>query len=92
MSTWTPHELRSLLEFVENDWLYAAWALAANTGMRRGEVLGLRWQDIDFSRQRLAIRQTIISIDYHVEISEPKTARSRRSVARLWHSCRSKGA
>ena len=55
--------------------------LAASTGMRRGEVLGVRWQDIDFDRRRVAIRQTIISIDYRVEIGEPKTARGRRSVA-----------
>jgi integrase len=81
MRTWTPEELRSFLEDVANDPYYAAWVLAASTGMRRGEVLGLRWQDIDFDRRRLAIRQTIISIDYRVEISEPKTARGRRSVA-----------
>ncbi|MQB00399.1 MAG: tyrosine-type recombinase/integrase [Actinobacteria bacterium] len=81
MSTWTPEELRTFLQFVEDNPLYAAWVLAANTGMRRGEVLGLRWQDIDFDRRRLAIRHTIISIDYRVEISEPKTARGRRSVA-----------
>jgi integrase len=81
MRTWTPEELRSFLLFVENDPLFAAWVLSASTGMRRGEVLGLRWQDIDFDRRRLAIRQTIISIDYRVEISEPKTARGRRSVA-----------
>lgn len=81
MRTWTPDELRSFLEHVSNDPNYAAWVLAANTGMRRGEVLGLRWQDIDFDRRRLSIRQTIISIDYRVEISEPKTARGRRSVA-----------
>jgi len=81
MRTWTPEELRSFFAFVESDALYAAWVLSASTGMRRGEVLGLRWQDIDFDRRRLAIRQTIISIDYQVEISEPKTARGRRSVA-----------
>ena len=81
MSTWSPDELRTFLEFVKNDSLYAAWAVAANTGMRRGEVLGLRWKDVDFDRQRLAIRQTIISIDYRVEVSDPKTARGRRSVA-----------
>lgn len=81
MRTWTPAELRSFLESVAGDPYYAAWVLAASTGMRRGEVLGLRWQDIDFDRRRLAIRQTIISIDYQVEISEPKTARGRRSVA-----------
>jgi integrase len=81
MRTWTPDELRSFLEYVAHDPYYAAWVLAASTGMRRGEVLGLRWQDIDFDRRRLAIRQTIISIDYRVEVSEPKTARGRRSVA-----------
>ena len=81
MRAWSPGELRSFLLLVENDPHFAAWVLAANTGMRRGEVLGLRWQDIDFDRRRLAIRQTIISIDYQVEISEPKTARGRRSVA-----------
>ena len=81
MRTWTPEELRTFLQFVESDPLFAAWVLSASTGMRRGEVLGLRWQDIDFARRRLAIRQTIISIDYLVEISEPKTARGRRSVA-----------
>ena len=81
MRTWSPDELRSFLEFVSDDPLYAAWVLSANTGMRRGEVLGVRWQDIDFDRTRLSIRQTIISIDYQVEIGEPKTARGRRSVA-----------
>lgn len=81
MRTWTPEELRSFLRFLESDPFYAAWVLSSSTGMRRGEVLGLRWQDIDFDRRRLSIRQTIISIDYRVEISEPKTARGRRSVA-----------
>lgn len=81
MRTWTPEELRSFLEFVGDDPLYAAWVLSANTGMRRGEVLGVRLQDIDFDRRRLSIRQTIIPIDYRVEIGEPKSARGRRSFA-----------
>lgn len=49
--------------------------------MRRGEVLGLQWQDTDFDRRRLSIRQTIISVDYRVETGAFKTARGRRSVA-----------
>lgn len=81
MRTWTPAELRTFFDCVSDDPYNVAWVLAANTGMRRGEVLGLRWQDIDFDRRRLSIRQTIISIDYRVEIGEPKTARGRRSVA-----------
>lgn len=47
------------------------------TGMRRGEVLGLRWQDVDFEHARIAIRQTLISISYRTEVSTPKTHRSR---------------
>ncbi len=49
--------------------------------MRRGEALGLRWKDVDLEHRRLAIRQTLISVDYGVEFSTPKTKRSRRSVA-----------
>ncbi len=47
MKTWTADQLSRFLDFVSEDRLYAAWALAAATGMRRGEVLGLRWSDVD---------------------------------------------
>jgi integrase len=55
--------------------------MAATTGMRRGEILGLRWQDIDLETARVAVRQTLISVDYRIEISTPKTASGRRSIA-----------
>ena len=42
MRTWTPKELRSFLEYVSDDPYYAAWVLSVSTGMRRGEVLGVR--------------------------------------------------
>jgi integrase len=80
MKTWDREELRSFLEFVREDRLYAAYRLAAMTGMRRGEVLGLRWQDVDFHRGRIAVRQTLVSVDYDVRFSTPKTKRSRRSI------------
>ncbi|MDP9067388.1 MAG: site-specific integrase [Actinomycetota bacterium] len=80
-STWTPQELRSFLDSVRHDKLYPLWLLLATTGMRRGEVLGLRWCDVDFARGELAIRQTVVSHDYVIAMSEPKTARGRRVVA-----------
>jgi integrase len=48
MRNWTAAELRRFLESVESDRLYAAWLVAASTGMRRGELLGLRWSDLEF--------------------------------------------
>ena len=57
--------------------LEAAWHLAAMTGMRRGEVLGLRWRDVDLDAARLSVRQTIVSVAYEVPISTPKTHQAR---------------
>ena len=56
------------------------WTLAAGTGMRRGELLGLRWRDIDLKAQRLSVRQTIISVGYEVMRSDPKTAKGTRTI------------
>lgn len=81
MSTWSPDELRSFLQSVRDDRLYAAWVLAATTGLRRGELLGLRWKDVDLQVGRIAISQTLLSIRSRIDFSTPKTAKGRRSVA-----------
>jgi integrase len=78
---WEPAQLRTFLSHVRNDRLYAAWLLVATTGLRRGEILGLRWVDVDLKAGRLAVRQTLVVVDYHVQVSEPKTPRSRRALA-----------
>jgi integrase len=49
--------------------------------MRRGELLGLRWQVIDLDLGRLQVRQNLISVDYKLVFSRPKTARSNSSIA-----------
>jgi integrase len=49
--------------------------------MRRGEVLGFRWSDVDLEGARIHIQQTRLSVAYEVILSEPKTAKGRRSVA-----------
>lgn len=80
-STWSADELRSFLDFVRDDHLYPLWMLLAMTGMRRGEVMGLRWCDVDLERGKAAVRQTVVVNNYKIEMSEPKTARGRRVVA-----------
>ena len=54
--------------------------LAAATGMRRGEVLGLRWDDIHFDTGRLEITQALIAVDYELVFTRLKTRTSRRNV------------
>jgi integrase len=81
LQVWTAAELRTFLAAVEDDRLYALWLLAASTGMRRGELLGLRWPDVDLGRARVAVRRSLVTVGHKVMVSEPKTAKGRRSVA-----------
>jgi len=87
MQTWTGAQLRRFLDHVEGDRLAGAWWLLANTGMRRGEVLGLRWADVDLDGGLLRITRTLITTDVQRKGSPgmawgtPKTAKGRRTVA-----------
>lgn len=73
MKFWDPEQLSRFLTQVMGDRLEAAWHLAAMTGMRRGEVIGLRWQDVDLDARRLAVRHTITAIGYEIGDSTPKS-------------------
>jgi integrase len=81
MKTWSGNELRCFLDHVREDRLYAAWHVLAMSGMRRGELLGLDWQGVDLEGGHLAIIRTLIEGRREPRFSEPKTTRSRRSVA-----------
>ena len=81
MRAWSPEQLRAFLAHVHEDRLYAAWLLLATTGMRRGEVLGLRWSEIDLANKRLAVLRAHVLANRQLAVSEPKTAKGRRTVA-----------
>jgi integrase len=49
--------------------------------MRRGEVLGLRWEDVDLDGRALSIVQTLTTVSNHLHIGPPKTGKSRRRVS-----------
>lgn len=81
MKTWRADELRSFLESARDNRLYPAWLVLSTTGMRRGELLGLRWQDVELEAGRLSIRQSLVaSGKYEPRFEEPKTDRGRRSI------------
>jgi len=81
MQTWTKEQLKAFLESVRDDRLSPLWHLIAMTGMRRGEAIGLRWQDVDLENARLSVRRALIPINRDVVVSEPKTAKGRRVIA-----------
>jgi integrase len=81
MRTWTVDEARTFLAHVDGDRLEALWVLLLTTGLRRGEALGLRWSDVDLDAGRLAVRRALVAVGYDVRWSEPKTPKSRRSIA-----------
>ena len=81
LKTWSAEQLKAFLESTQGERLSPLWHLLAMTGMRRGEVLGLRWEDVDLEAGRLSVRRALIPNGATVVVSEPKTARGRRSVA-----------
>jgi integrase len=80
MHTWTAAEVGTFLASVREDRLYAAWLLLATLGLRRGELLGLRWPDVDLTTGRIAIRNTLVMVDGKPAMAEPKTAKGHRSL------------
>ena len=61
-TVWQPEETARFLEHVFGDRLSALYELAAYAGLRRAELCGLRWSDIDADRAGLRVRQTIVSV------------------------------
>lgn len=72
MTVWTADELRSFLEWSKHtdDPYWTAWLLAAVTGCRRGELLALRWKDVDFDADRISIRRAVQVIKHHGDHEE----------------------
>jgi integrase len=77
VGSWEPSELAAFLGFVRGTRLEAAWRLATMTGMRRGEILGLRWADIDLEKARLSVRQAVVAVAYEMIESTPKSHNAR---------------
>jgi len=77
---WTIDELRAFLTAAEGHELFPLFRLAALTGMRRGELCGLQWEDVDLDGRTLRVRQTRAMVDGRPTIEPPKSRRSRRTI------------
>lgn len=83
----TREEISAFLEAIKGDRLFAAFCLALKTGLRRGEILGLRWKDIDFKEKKLHVRQILVEArnpsggkKVALVFQEPKTKKSQRTI------------
>jgi integrase len=79
-ATWTPEQLRSFLAQTKGHHHGALIRVAAMTGLRRGELCGLRWSDVDLDGRTLAVRQTITTVNHRPVTGDVKTGTSRRVV------------
>ena len=76
----TPEQVNAFLEAARGDRLEALYVLAIHTGLRQGELLGLKWEDVNLEARTLQVRRTLTTAKGGPMLSTPKTKGSRRSV------------
>lgn len=81
MPTWSVEQLRAFLGHVADDHHAGLWRLAATTGLRRGELAGLRWRDVDLDAGPITVVQQRAKGAGTVAAGPTKTRRSRRLVS-----------
>ena len=75
---WTPDQVGSFLRATERDPLYPIWLLALCCGLRRGELLGLRWEDVDLRAAQVRVLRQRVTVERQTLEGPPKSAAGRR--------------
>jgi integrase len=80
--TWSAAEVNTFATFIEGHELHELWALAASTGLRRSELLGLRWIDLDLQRRLLSVRRVLVLVGGQPHFKDaPKSAHGFRTIS-----------
>ncbi|WP_327860066.1 site-specific integrase [Aneurinibacillus thermoaerophilus] len=82
IKTWTLEQANYFLEAMKGNSNFIIYLLAIYTGMRRGEILALRWQNCNFDEKKISIRQTLYRTGASkLQFQEPKTRGSKRVIS-----------
>jgi hypothetical protein len=81
MRCWSREEVRDFLVHIRGDRLFALWQLALLFGLRRGELLGLQWRDLDLEGGRITIGRQYAKDGRRPALLPPKTAASSRTIS-----------
>jgi integrase len=82
MQTWNEDEVKRFLEVARDSRYYPLFYTALFTGMRRGELLALRWQDVDFIYSQIYVSRSLHQLrDGTYIFTQPKSEKSRRTIA-----------
>jgi len=76
-------EQKTYLEYAKDSYLYELFELALSTGMRSGELRGLRWSDIDFDSRIIYIKHSLNYVGNKYDLDLPKTTSSTRDIPML---------
>jgi integrase len=75
-----PEQVQPALDALKGHRIYPIVALAIWTGMRRGELLALQWEDVDLVNATLTVRRSLEQTAAGLRVKEPKTKKSRRTI------------
>lgn len=76
----TQEQVIKFLDSIKEDRLFPAILLDIGSGLRRGELLGLRWKDVDFKNRVIKVRQSLARVKGEWLFQEPKSEKSKRSI------------
>jgi len=81
VTVWSPEQVGAFLDHTEGDRLSAMYHVIATMGLRRGEAVGVRWQDVDLARGTLHVEQQVVQLGYATAVGLPKTKSGVRVVS-----------
>ncbi len=75
---WTTEQTNQFLTSVKNSRLFSLYMVAWGSGLRRSEILGLQWEDIDLKIGALTVKRSLVRIKGGYKLGAPKTKKSKR--------------
>ncbi|WP_313130993.1 tyrosine-type recombinase/integrase [Anaerocolumna sp.] len=79
----TLEEQNLFTEYAKDSWIYPFVITALFTGMRSGELRGLKWKDVDFKKKEIRVRKTLVYLNKEYSLEPPKTKSSKREIPML---------